>query len=121
MRIVVLNENKMMLKVITKTLLAQQYEVIVPHNTMEAVDMIREQMPDLVIMDLLISYLTPFEIIETVRSIKGKYIQILLLSKVTLKNTLKDAIKLGADDFIVIPLDLNELREKVRYVCKKRL
>lgn len=91
MKVLILNENKMLLKVIQSILEEEQITCITSTNGIEAYELIKEEKPDLVIMDLLISFVTGFEIINYIRSATEKYIKIIVLTKVSLDEVVSDA------------------------------
>ena len=78
-------------------------------------------MPDLVIVDLLISFVTAYEIIDHIRNINKKYIKIIIMSSVTLDVAVESAFELGVDDYIYLPLKPKELLARISRLSKYTL
>lgn len=108
----------MLLNVIQKTLAEERIESISATNGIEAFELIEQEKPDLVIMDLLISFVTGFEIIDYIRSSNDRYIKIIVLTKVSLDEVIGDAFNLGVDDYIYLPLQKKELIGRIRRLEK---
>lgn len=118
MKVLILNENRMLLKVIKSALEEEQIECITSSNGIEAYELIKEEKPDLVIMDLLISFVTGFEVINYIRSLSSRYIKIIVLTKVSLDDVVSDAFGLGIDDYIFLPLRKKELVARIQRLEK---
>jgi len=116
--VLILNENRMLLSVVESTLAEEGISSISTSNGLEAFELIAREKPDLVIMDLLISFVTGFEVINFIRSIKGRYIKIIVLTKVTLDDVVGDAFDLGVDDYIYLPLQKKELVARIQRLEK---
>ncbi len=113
MRIFILNENELSSSLIKKTLDRNGHEVTIFNDSVEFYDQVVTQNPDLVIIDLLISYITGYDLINRIRAIKGKYIQIIVLSKVNAGRVIEEAFRLGVDDYITFPLRIAELDARI--------
>ena len=117
-KVLVLNENKILMKVIERALTADGHEVLTTKDGIEAYSIIDASSPDLIIIDLLISYVTGYEIIEYVRGLDGKYIKIIILSRVKLDSVINDSFDLGVDDYMTLPLQPRELVGRVNRLSK---
>lgn len=77
MKILVAEDDELMLKMLEFRLKKDGHEVIVTHDGREALDKIEELVPDLVITDIMMPYLSGLEIIGAV---KQRYRALCLLS-----------------------------------------
>jgi len=118
MRILVINENLALLKVIQEALDKAGHEVLCTTNGLDAFKTIEDIMPDVVIIDFLISFVTGYELINHIRSIKSKYINIVVLSKISLDKVIENAFELGIDDYMFLPLRNRELLARVERLNK---
>ena len=74
-----------------------------------------EEMPDMIVTDIMMPYLSGLDVIRTVRKkYVEKYIPIIALSVVGLEKTILEALSLGADDFITKPFSPNELIIRIK-------
>ena len=118
MKILVLNENEMLRKVIEKTLVLDGHQVNSTKDGLEAYSLIESDSPDLVIIDLIISYITGYELIEYIRSLSGKYIKIIILSRVRLDSVINDSFDLGVDDYMTVPVQPKELLGRINRLSR---
>jgi len=118
MKILVLNENEMLRKVIEKTLVLDGHQVNSTKDGLEAYSLIESDSPDLVVIDLIISYITGYELIEYIRSLSGKYIKIIILSRVRLDSVINDSFDLGVDDYMTVPVQPKELLGRINRLSR---
>lgn len=111
----------MLVRLLSSLLLQEGHEVLKADNGIDAIDVIDNQKPDLVILDLLISFITGYEIINYIRSIQSTYIKIVVVSKVSLDNVITEAFQLGADDYVSLPLQQSQLMARIRRLSRYNL
>jgi putative two-component system response regulator len=82
-----------------------------------AVDLIRREMPDVVLLDLMMPHVSGLDILADVRNDPTiAEIPIIILTAVTDRETRVQAVELGAIDFLNKPIDPSELLPRVRNV-----
>ena len=114
MKILVAEDEPMLLKTIELKLKKEGYEVITTHDGREAVAKIEEMDPDMVITDIMMPYVSGLEIVALVRKRTDKKIPIIMLSAMEQEKVVMEAFELGADDYITKPFSLNELAMRVK-------
>lgn len=114
MKILVAEDEPMLLKTIELKLKKEGYEVITTVDGREAVAKIDEVDPDLVITDIMMPYVSGLEIVAIVRKKTNKRIPIIMLSAMEQEKVVMEAFELGADDYITKPFSLNELVIRVK-------
>ena len=114
MKILVAEDEPMLLKTIELKLKKEGYEVITTADGREAVAKIEEMDPDLVITDIMMPYVSGLEIVAIVRKKNNKRIPIIMLSAMEQEKVVMEAFELGADDYITKPFSLNELVIRVK-------
>jgi CheY-like chemotaxis protein len=71
--------------------------------------------PDLILMDLIMSGLDGFEVVRRIRQNHAfQHIRIIAVSASAFKHTRRKSLNAGCDDFIVKPLKIKELLEKLQ-------
>lgn len=95
-------------------------EVIITKNGKEAFEKFLELKTkiDIVISDISMPLVNGIELLENIREI-DKYIPFIFTTAYTQKDYLISSIKYGVNDFIVKPLDIGLLIDKIESVCKK--
>ncbi len=110
MRILVCDDDPMILKTIEFRLGKEGYEVIPFPDGRQALDYLdANNQVDLVITDLLLPFINGLGVITHIRKDLGLKTPIIVLSKVGAEDTVMDAFNFGADDYITKPFSPNEL------------
>jgi len=83
------------------------------------IDFLKLKKPELILLDYLMPVLNGFELIAMIRELPDyKKTPIIMLTSEGTLNHIKEAVSLGASDFIVKPFKDNELNEKVAKYIK---
>ncbi len=118
MRILLVEDEEEIRKMIKVNLEMEGYEVIATANGRKALDLIENQYFDLLILDVMLPECSGFQICEQVR-LKNSKVGIIIVSA---KDTSSDRImglKLGADDYLTKPFNLEELLLRVSNLLKR--
>lgn len=119
MRILICEDDEMVLKMVEFKLRKEGYEVQLANDGKEAAHKIEELKPDLIITDIMMPYLNGLEIVNHVRKILKLKTPIIIVSSIGLEKTVLEAFQLGADDFITKPFSPNELSVRVKKLLMK--
>ncbi len=120
MKILLAEDEEMMLKAIEFRFQKDGFEVITAKNGKEALEHIKKDPPDLIVTDIMMPFVTGLEIINTVKNELKLDIPIIVLSAVGLEDTVLEAFELGADDFITKPFSPNELIIRIKRLMARR-
>ncbi len=102
-------------------LLKNEYRVLCADSVDEGVRLLKEQRPDLVIMDIRMPGKTGIEGLREIRAIDAD-VSVVMLTGYGALETAQDALRLGATDYLNKPFDTQEMRAAVRrYVDRTRL
>jgi DNA-binding response OmpR family regulator len=113
MKILVAEDEPVLLKIIELRLKKEGYTILSAHNGREALAQIEEEQPDLIITDIMMPYSSGLEIISKVKQ-QEKKMHVIVLSAMGKENVVLEAFNLGADDFITKPFSPNELAMRVK-------
>jgi DNA-binding response OmpR family regulator len=94
------------------------YRVFTADNGGEGLEMVREQNPDLIILDLMLPVLDGYEVCKKLRG-EGDNTPILML---TVKDKEIDKVlglELGADDYVTKPFSLLEMVSRVKAILRR--
>jgi DNA-binding response OmpR family regulator len=114
MKILVAEDDQLMLKMLEFRLKKDGHEVIITHDGREALEKIDACQPDLVITDIMMPYLSGLEIVGAVKKKYPNTMPVIILSGMGQENVVLEAFQLGADDYITKPFSPNELSVRVR-------
>ena len=113
MKILIAEDEPIMQKTIVLRLKKDGHDVISTDNGREALELIAQHQPDLIITDIMMPYASGLEIVGTVKQLEKK-IPIIVLSAMGQENVVVEAFNLGADDFISKPFSPAELSMRVK-------
>ena len=117
-RILVVEDHASIQRALRRSLTISGYEVLVVDNGRQAVELVREQQPDLVLLDLsLPGEIDGLGVCIQVR--QWSQIPIIIVSARTDEQQKVQALDLGADDYLTKPFSNEELLARVR-VCLRR-
>lgn len=121
MKILVAEDEPIMLKTIELRLKKDGYEVIAVSDGREALKQIRENTPDLLITDIMMPYSSGLELVGAVKQELRSPIPVIILSAMGQEDIVVKAFKLGADDFLNKPFSPNELSLRVKRLLGKTM
>ncbi|MGZ3536923.1 MAG: sigma-54-dependent transcriptional regulator [Thermodesulfobacteriota bacterium] len=96
------------------------YDVEVAQNGVEAVEKVEKDVFDLVLTDLKMPEMDGLELLKTIKGTRPE-IMVILLTAFGSIETAVEAMKIGANDYITKPIDLNELLIHVSKAQKENL
>jgi DNA-binding response OmpR family regulator len=118
MKILVAEDEPVMLIAIEAILKKEGYEVVGVPNGGEALKVLESYKPDIIITDILMPYTSGLELISIVKSNRNIKVPIIVLSGLGQENTVMEAFQLGADDFLTKPFNPIELTMRVKRLLK---
>lgn len=120
MKILVCEDDYMVIKAIEHKLTREGYEVEIANDGRMATEKLKNHDYDLVLTDLLMPFVGGLELINLLKVDLQKSTPIIVLSKVGNEETIIEAFKLGADDYLTKPFSPNELSIRVKRFLIKR-
>lgn len=114
MKILIAEDESLLLKLLADKFSRENYEVIACQNGLEAIDLFDEKSPDLIITDLQMPFSGGYELIFHVRKERQSNIPIIVLSSTSVEDKIVASLELGANDFVEKPFRFNELIIRVR-------
>lgn len=112
-KILVVEDEPSLVFTLKDTLENEGYEVIVSEEGTQAVDLVKEHNPDLMILDIMLPGKSGYEICEEVRGLKYTFPIIMLTAKEQEIDKVK-GLELGADDYLTKPFGVKELLARIQ-------
>jgi len=119
-RILVVDDEPAILRFLHTSLSAQQYKVSEAADGNAALEMLRQQKFDALVLDLGMPGIDGFEVIARLRQ-AGNAIPIVVLSVRADEAGKVKALDLGADDYVTKPFGIEELLARIRAAVRHRL
>jgi len=123
-KILVIDDEIDLTKVLKKRLTNAGYAVVTLNDSREALDTIREEKPDLILLDIMMPYKDGYEICDEARCYdETKHIPIIVFTAKPLeKDFIKDIHSLfGATDYLLKPFKTEDLLEKIAKHIKGKI
>ncbi len=116
-RILVVDDELSIIKFLRANLEANGYEVLVAMDGTEALQTFEMELPDLVILDIMMPKMNGFEVCRQLR--EWSQIPIIMLSAQGDESDKVKCLDLGADDYITKPFGASELIARVKAVIRR--
>jgi CheY-like chemotaxis protein len=110
--ILVVDDDRETLKLLNRSLELEGYEVVVATDGGSALDLLERHAPDLVLLDVVISGIDGFQVLTSIR--EQSEIPVIVLSTMPGVLPLREAISLGADDYVRKPVRTMELMARIK-------
>ena len=113
-RILVCDDDPVILRLLQVNLELEGYEVLLAHNGEKAVEMADEHHPDLVILDIMMPRMDGYQTCARMKSNdETKDIPIVFLSAKAQQSDIEKGRKFGVEDYLTKPFDPGDLIEVV--------
>ena len=117
-RVLIVEDDPAILRGLKDNLLIESYEVLTASDGEAGYRLIREQKPDLVILDLMLPGMSGYEVCRRLRQ-EGNPTPILMLSARGEEADRVLGLDLGADDYVTKPFSVRELLARVRAIVRR--
>ena len=116
-KILVVDDEEKITKVVKSYLEQEGYEVLIAYDGREALDIMKKESLDLVVLDLMLPELSGEEVCKRIRTKSD--LAILMLTAKTAEEERINGLNLGADDYLVKPFSPRELVARVRAILRR--
>src|SRR4029453_706361 len=116
-RILLVDDELSVQKLLTYPLRKEGYDVIPALDGREALDRLRDDTFDLVVLDVMLPRMDGFDVCRAIRS--RSTVPIIMLTAKTEETDKVLGLELGADDYITKPFSVREFRSRVKAVLRR--
>ncbi len=116
-RILVVDDEKRMVGFIRLNLEQDGFFVIEAYNGTQALDRLRDSLPDLILLDVMMPDMDGFEVLRTIREISA--VPVIMLTAKGEENDKVRGLESGADDYVTKPFSPKELVSRVKAVLRR--
>jgi len=119
-KIIIVDDDESVLELFSAVLEKQGYKVKTFMRGWEALQFVSRELPDLVILDIMMPRVNGFEVCQILKeNFKTSHIPVMFLSALSHQDAMRRAAEGGADDFLVKPCATDKLVERVAIQLKK--
>jgi two-component system KDP operon response regulator KdpE len=115
--ILIVDDEPRMIKFIRLNLELEGYRVSEASNGLEALDKVRQELPDLVLLDVMMPEMNGFEALEQIREISN--VPVIMLTVKAEEEDKVRGLELGADDYVTKPFRPRELSSRIKAVLRR--
>jgi DNA-binding response OmpR family regulator len=116
-KILIVDDDLAIRKFVKANLEARDFDVLTASDGQEALKIIEEEMPDLVLLDIMMPKMDGFEVCRRVR--EWSNVPIIILSAKDSENDKVKCFEYGADDYLTKPFALRELLYRIKAVLRR--
>jgi len=118
--ILIIEDDKFLRELIAQKLIKEGYEISEALDGEEGIKKVKEEKPDLVLLDLILPEIDGFEVLSRMKDDPGlAQVPVIILSNLGQKEDVERGLKLGAVDYLIkAHFTPGEIIEKVRAVLK---
>lgn len=119
-KILIVEDEPALLKALNIEILSQGYEVLSATNGEAALEVIRNETPQLILLDIIMPKMNGFQVLEAMQNDERlKKIPVIMLSNLDQEEDIKKAKDLGARDFYVkASSNLKDILVKIKNVLE---
>lgn len=115
--VLIVDDEPQILRVLRTSLSMRGYEITTAFSGEEALEQIRKQIPDLVILDLVLPGISGLQVCAQIRELSK--VPILVLSAKGAEGDKVTALNLGADDYVTKPFGMDELLARMKAILRR--
>ncbi len=116
-KLLVIDDDSAVTDLLSLLLKSQGFEVFATNNSTDGLSMIREQQPDLVVLDLMMPEMDGWEVCRSVRQFSQ--VPIIILSALNDPSMIASVLDAGADDYLTKPTPSRVLVAHINRLAKR--
>ena len=115
--VLVVDDEPRMVRFVQMNLELEGYRVSTASSGMQAIDHVREELPDLVILDIMMPEMDGYETLQRIRRVSN--VPVIMLTVKAEEADKVRGLELGADDYVTKPFSPRELVSRVKAALRR--
>jgi len=112
------SENRMLVR---RVLVAENYSMIEARNAQDALDLLKTEKPDLILMDINMPEVDGYTLTSQIKSMPGfESVPILALTANVMRGDRERTLRAGCDGYIQKPIDVDQLAKQIEKFLARR-
>jgi len=105
------SENRMLVR---RVLVAEEYSMVEAKNAQDALDLLKTQRPDLILMDINMPDMDGYTLTAQIKSMLGfERVPILAITANVMRGDREKTLEAGCDGYIQKPIDIDQLTKEI--------
>lgn len=117
--LLVIDDNRTVSHIVTSAFEKEGVEVLSAQTAAEGIELVRNKRPDSVLLDIVLPNISGLEVFREIHAVDPK-LPVIFITAGGTSETAIEAMKLGAFDYLLKPLNLPKLKELVRSALDTR-
>jgi DNA-binding response OmpR family regulator len=109
MKILIIDDNKLMLTAVSVFLKKMGYETVTSEDGFHALEIIQKEKFDLIIADILMPNISGLELLSLLKQFYFNSTPVILISSLNKQDIIAQGLDLGASEYITKPIDFGKL------------
>jgi CheY-like chemotaxis protein len=119
-KVLIVDDDVRILRVLNDILIPNGYDVLLAKNGREAIEIVRKEIPDLILMDIMMPVTDGYTACSIIKSDKiTSHIPLIMLTGIGFELNKKLGEQLKADGYLVKPVSIENLLDTVRKFLEK--
>jgi CheY-like chemotaxis protein len=120
-RVLIADDNQPNRELLEAYLDDEGYEIVMAHDGEHTMELVAEQHPDIILLDIMMPRLSGYEVCEQLKANpETRKIPVLMVTALNEMGDIEKAIEKGCDDFLKKPVNRLELQTRVRSLLRVR-
>jgi len=111
-KILIVDDDPAVSNFLERFLTKKSYQVSTAKNGAEAIEITKKESPQLILLDIRLPEINGIEVLKEIKKINPA-IGVIMITAVQEEEIAQEAMKLGADDYICKPFDLEYLENSI--------
>lgn len=117
--ILIVDDEEMNRNLLEVVLTKNEYKLMFAENGQEALDFMRSVKIDLVLMDIMMPVMNGVDAVKAIKNVpQWETVPIIMLTALSDKSSIKEALSAGANDYLTKPFDILELQLRIHNMLK---
>lgn len=120
-KILLVEDDSFVSDIYQKKIESEGFKIVTAENGVEAIKKLNEIVPDLILLDIVMPYMDGMDVLKEIKANdKWKNIPVILLTNLSEKEKIEEAIGIGANDYLIKShFTPSEVISKVNLILKK--
>ncbi|MDQ3191744.1 MAG: response regulator transcription factor [Bacteroidota bacterium] len=114
MKILIVDDDPFILETLSRILKADGFDVLTASDGVKAIDLLEEKQFDLVISDIMMPNMSGLGLLKILTEHYFNKTPVILISSLDKSEIILAALNMGADDFVLKPLNFLELKIRIQ-------
>lgn len=118
-KVLVVDDEEQNVRLLSRIIQTEGHDVITAYNGKEALEKFAEHSPDLVLLDVIMPEMNGYEVCWQLKQ-KPHFVPVVLITALDSPEHKIRGIKVGADDFLNKPFNVEELKARIRNLIRTK-